>query len=139
MFYFSWHQPAFRQINASAEVQDQVFFFFLPFFFFNLRLHPQHMQVPRLGVELELWLLAYATATSTPDPSHLYNLHHSSLQHWILNPLSGARDWTCVHMDTSQIRFCWAIMGSIFVILFSMCMYVSVCVCVLWEIDHNHW
>ena len=30
--------------------------------------HPRHMEVPRLGVELELWLLAYTTATATPDP-----------------------------------------------------------------------
>ena len=31
----------------------------------------QHMEVPRLGVELELQLLAYTTATATWDPSHL--------------------------------------------------------------------
>ena len=33
-------------------------------------------------------------------------LYHSSQQHWILNPLSKARDQTCILMDTSQIRFC---------------------------------
>ena len=38
---------------------------------FVLGPHPQHMEVPRLGVESELQLLAYATATATPDPSHL--------------------------------------------------------------------
>ena len=47
------------------------------------------MEVPRLGVELELQLPAYATATATPDPSHVYNLYHSSQQCWILNPLIG--------------------------------------------------
>ena len=31
--------------------------------FVFLRLHPQHMEVPRLGAELEQKLLAYATAT----------------------------------------------------------------------------
>ena len=31
-------------------------------------LHRQHMEVPRLGVESELQLPAYATATATPDP-----------------------------------------------------------------------
>ena len=31
--------------------------------------HPQHMEVPRLGVESELQLPAYTTATATPDPS----------------------------------------------------------------------
>ena len=33
------------------------------------------MEVPRLGIKLELQLLAYTTATATPDPSHIYKLH----------------------------------------------------------------
>ena len=33
------------------------------------------------------------------------NLHYGSWQHKILNPLSKARDGTCVLRDTSQIRF----------------------------------
>ena len=37
-------------------------------------------------------------------------LHLNSQQHQILNPLSEARDGACVLMDTSQIRFCWAMM-----------------------------
>ena len=47
-----------------------------------------------------------------PDASNIYDLHHSSWQHGILNPLSEARDQTCVLMVTSQIRFCWATMGT---------------------------
>ena len=31
--------------------------------------HLRHMEVPRLGVELELQLPAYTTATVTQDPS----------------------------------------------------------------------
>ena len=50
------------------------------------------MEFPRLGVKLELQLLAYTTATAMPDLSHVCDLHHSSWQHWILNPLSEARD-----------------------------------------------
>ena len=42
--------------------------FFLPPAPF-LGLHPQHMEVPRLGVKLELHLLACATATATWDLS----------------------------------------------------------------------
>ena len=42
--------------------------------------------------ESELQLPAYTTATATPDPSRAYNLHHSSWQRWILNPLSEAED-----------------------------------------------
>ena len=52
------------------------------------------MEVPRLGVKSELHLLAYTTATATSDPSHACNLHHSSWQCWISNPLSKARDQT---------------------------------------------
>ena len=62
-----------------------------------------HMEFPRLGVKLELQLPAYTTATATWDPSHVFDLHHSSWQRPILNPLSEARDRTCILMDTSQI------------------------------------
>ena len=71
-------------------------------FFFFLGLHLQHMKVPRLGVELELQLPAYARATVTPDLSHTCNLHNS-LQQWIFNPLSEATNWTHTLMDTSQV------------------------------------
>ena len=33
-----------------------------------LRMNQWHMEVPRLGVELELQLLAYTTATAMQDP-----------------------------------------------------------------------
>ena len=46
---------------------------------------------------------AYATAIAMQDPSYICNLHHSSQQCHILNPLSEARDRTCVLMDASQI------------------------------------
>ena len=67
--------------------------------------HPQHMKVPRLGVQLELQLPAYTIATATPDPSHVCGLHHSSWQCQIFNPLSESRDWTCVLMDTGRGSF----------------------------------
>ena len=54
--------------------------------------HLQHMEDPRLGVESELQLPTYATATAMQDLSRDCDLHHSSWQHWILNPLSKARD-----------------------------------------------
>jgi len=37
-------------------------------YFFFLGLHQQHMEIPRLGVKLELQLLAYTTATTTMEP-----------------------------------------------------------------------
>ena len=39
----------------------------IPFFFVFLGLYPQHMDVPRLGVDSELQLLAYTRATATQD------------------------------------------------------------------------
>ena len=44
------------------------------------------------GGKSELQLPAYATATVTPDPSRVCDLHPSSRQRQILNPLSEARD-----------------------------------------------
>ena len=69
-------------------------FLFFSFFFFCLFLSPhlQYMEVPRLGVILELQQPAYTTATATWDRSRICDLHHSLRQHWILNPLREARD-----------------------------------------------
>ena len=66
------------------------------------------MEVPRLGVESALQLLAYTTATAMwdPDLSLVCDLHHSSQQHWILHSLIEARDRTCILMVTSQVCFC---------------------------------
>ena len=84
----------------------QKFLFFFLFCF--LRLKVQHMEVPRLGVESELQLSAYATATATLDLSHICDLHHSSWQCQVFDPLSKARDQTCNLMDACRIRFHWA-------------------------------
>ena len=50
------------------------------------------MGVPRLGVELELQLLVYTIATAMWYLSRVCNLHHSSQQCQILNPLRDVRD-----------------------------------------------
>ena len=63
------------------------------------------MEVPRLGVELELQPSAYTTATATGDLSHTCDLHHSSQQRWIPDPLSEARYRTYILMGANQIRF----------------------------------
>ena len=89
----------------------QVFFFF---FFFFCFLGPQgrHMEVPKLRIQSELLLLAYATATAMEDPSCICDLHHSSQPHRILNPLSETGDGTHILMDTSRVSFCCATMGT---------------------------
>ena len=65
--------------------------------------YPQHMEVPRLSVESEMQFLAYTTATATQDPNRVCDLYCSSRQCWILNPLSGVRDGTCILMVISQV------------------------------------
>ena len=54
------------------------------------------MQIPRLGVESELQLPAYATGT---DLSQVNDLHYSSQQ----QQMSKARDQTCIQMGTGQV------------------------------------
>ena len=48
------------------------------FFLCFLGPHPQHMEVPRLGVESELQLPAYSTTTAMGDWGRVCNLHHSA-------------------------------------------------------------
>ena len=50
------------------------------------------VEAPRLGIELELMLLAYATTIAMQDLSCICDLHHSSWQRQILNPLCEARE-----------------------------------------------
>ena len=44
-------------------------------YFCFLGLHSQHMEIPRLGVESELQLLAYTIATATQDLSCICDLY----------------------------------------------------------------
>ena len=88
--------PAIRKTRAT--------FWFFVFFFLPYRAAPVACEVPRLGVESELQLLASATATATWDLSLVWDLHHSSR---ILNPLSRARDrtvslWKLVRFITTE-------------------------------------
>ena len=113
------------QIPLSSIVNGADAFFFLVF----LGLYLRHMEVPRL------WSLAAHSEVAVPRPqwfirigpivaARLHHSHsnvgsnricdpyHSSCQLWILNPLSKAKDQTCILMDTSQICFRWATTGT---------------------------
>ena len=68
--------------------------------------------VSRLRVESEPQLLAYTTATAMQDLRHIYDLHHSSWECQILNPLIEARDRTRDFMAPGRIRFCCAVTGA---------------------------
>ena len=54
----------------------------------------QHMEVPGLGVKLELQMQAYTTAMAIPDLSCISDLCCTIWQCRILNPLRKARDQT---------------------------------------------
>ena len=78
-------------MNIQCKLGMQSIFFFLVFFFF--RAAPLAYE----GPQARGWIGTVAGG-----------LHHSSQQCRILDPLMGS----CVLMDTSQIRFCWAMMGT---------------------------
>ena len=55
---------------------------------------------------------SHTTATALKNLSYIYDSHHSSRPHRILNPLSEARDRTQNLMVTCQIPFCCATTGT---------------------------
>ena len=57
------------------------------------------------GGKWELQLLAYATATATQDPIRVFNLHRSSPQCLILDPLSMAGDQIHIFTDMSLVSY----------------------------------
>ena len=91
-------------LGPTQKIEDNLSVSRSYFFFFFLGPYLWHMEVPRLGVKLELQLLAYIIATATQDLSYVCDLHHRSWQHQILNPMNEARDQTCILMD--PIRVC---------------------------------
>ena len=93
--YLSIHMPVLNPqsishlsplLTLSFSESIRVFCFVL--FCCFLGLHVWHMEVPRLGVELELQLPAYTTATETWDPSRICDLHHR---------------FPCIHEDTELL------------------------------------
>ena len=79
--------------NAQQKLKDYYFYIIT----ITLGQHPWHIEVPRLGGRTggEAASLSHSNAGS-------HDLHHSSVQCRILNPLSKARDQTRILMDTSQ-------------------------------------
>ena len=71
--------PDFPKVTPKLKMHF-FFFFFLSF----LGPHPWHMGVPRLGVKLELHLVANAIVTATWHQSHVCDVHHSSRQCQVL-------------------------------------------------------
>ena len=103
-FWLKWSQSAQNQQEetwtplfarkSAKEVWSHVLFYFVLFYFILFfRTAPlaygSSQDKGRIG---ELQLPVYATATATPDPSHICNLCHNFRQCRIFNPRSEARD-----------------------------------------------
>ena len=81
------------QRNVVSQIGAFSFLFFS--FFFCLFAISWAAPVAHGGSQARGGIRAVARATAMQDPSPIYDLHHSSRQLRILNPLSEARDRTC--------------------------------------------
>ena len=110
-------KQTFLKHNYSQKVYPKVFISFMTishtdiymFIFCFLGLHPSHVEVPRLEVESELQVPAYAIATAAQDPSHVCDLTATlwSLTHWARPGMEHTSSWILVRFIT-----CWATMGT---------------------------
>ena len=108
-FVGRWWEADLKQGSAvlfSVNHTHWVSLFFFSFFFLGLLLW--HMEIPRLGVELELQPLAYTTAIAMRDPSRICDLYHNSQQlwiliHWLRPGIESATSWILVGYVN-----CWA-------------------------------
>ena len=88
---------------------DMIHFFSFLAFLLVSGLHLQHMEVPRLGVKLELQLLAYTTAIAMRGPSHIHSnttAHGNarSLTHWARPLIEPSSSWIAVEFITTEPR-----------------------------------
>ena len=74
-----WMLGRFVSAKPQPELPSPFYLFIYLFIFIFEWPHPRCMDFPRLEIKSELQPLAYNTATATPDPSRLCDLHHSSM------------------------------------------------------------
>ena len=61
------------------------------------------MEVPRLGVELDLQVLAYITATAIPDPAYTVAQSNArSLTYWVRPGIEPVSSWVLVGFITTE-------------------------------------
>ena len=95
-------QYSVTEVHVQYSVNSPDFFCFC--FFAFLGPHLQHVEVPRLGVEIR------ATTTATQDPSHVCNLHPSTATPGP-QPTERGQGSNPHLMDTSWIRFRYTTTG----------------------------
>ena len=108
------------------------------FFLFFLGPRLQYTEVPRLGVEWELQLPAYARATATQDLSRVSNLHHSSRQHRIVNPQSKGRDRPSLFL-VGFVNHCATTGTPVLLFLSHFHLYVTIRVNLLISVNKGSW
>ena len=92
LLIFPWNKSMLTYVFWICNTWERQFP--IPPSFSGVRPHLKHVEVPRIGIKLELQLLVYTTAIAMPDRSCICDLYHSPWQCRILNPLSKARDRT---------------------------------------------
>ena len=85
-----------------------------------LGMHSWHMEVPSLGTAAASLHHSHSHAGSEP---HLQPTPQSQ-QHWILNPLTEARDCTHVLIDTSLAHYLWATTGTLDIAGLFVCLFL---------------
>ena len=116
--------------GGSEWMRSGFFFFFFCIFAFS-RAAPVACGGSQARGQIGAVAPAYARATATRDLSHICNLHHSSQQCWILNPLIEARDRTHNLMVPSRIHLHCTMMGTLQLsCLYTTVILVVVCVVV---------
>ena len=96
--------PPLHQHKPRAELWTLYFIYLIIYFF-------RAASVVYGGSQSRVWIAATAA-----------NLHHSSRQCWIPNPLSKASDRTCVLMDTCWVCFCCTTAGTPWSLYLNMCL-----------------
>ena len=86
------------------------FFYALGVFLFFSGLHLWHLEVPSLWGQIRATAASHSHSNPRSEPR--LRLHHSSWQCKILNPLSEARDWTRILIDSSHVHYLSATVGT---------------------------
>ena len=110
----SGQQESFPEERIQSKVDTWLFilfiYLFICFYFYFLLFRATLVAYGGSQARGRVRATAFATATTTQDPSCVCNLHHSSRQCQILNPPSKARNltrnlivpsWICFHCTTT--------------------------------------
>ena len=113
----------FQESQPSVEKHVSSFFFFLFFFglFMATLMAFGHSHARSLIRAVTAGQHHNHTAATTPNLSHICNLHHSSWQRRILDLLTDARDWACILIVISWAPYHWATTGTPSFFLFFFC------------------